>query len=955
MNRKIIVVLVALLSAVIGNEGQTKPSWKIPLEGGYRYIVTVEYGGAFYKGGNDEYHTDTNNGYYALDFSITSDIANPKVVAPEAGTVTEILSNPSVGLGYGVKLDHGDGYTSETGHYADMPYVKVGDHINQGQPLGIMGSTGKSTGKHTHFRVLYNGKCHSAILESKPEPLSGYTGDSLKAGKIVMSDNYFSVGKYPDSTLSQPILTRYQQATNEGHPLGSPRDNGGGVYVHNWNGVVLQDFYGTSTGFYHGCTSIIVGPDGNSAYLLKEGFWDYYMNNNGPTTLGAPFTEEIASHYANSPFVQAGDYVQPNNKIVVQKFRQTGTEERRTLVFNKSTNAAATHFAVGEFSIGSDRSENNVQWYVTVDSDPTHDIPWPKAGIVTPTGKWFAKAIIGEQRYNFVRHNNNGSRMGGQGFTAAITEGNEQSAEPSGSPTSPPIIFPPPSNPPIINPPSNPVATNTFTPTNTPTNTPTLAIPGVIFFTDFETANPFVEEDHWDMSGGPYKTGSAELKVMDGAGMNNSRGLVLINNGARSNYNVQIKTIGNTHIVNGSKYEVGFDARVDNSGHTFVQFCREIGPWTSYGGNQYFILTQNWQKHSYQFVAVNNPEAEPALNRFTFMWGDCLGSLYLDNITVKEVKDVAPTATPTITSTPIPIATNPPAAPTLTPTPTVTPVAVQPYTFTNAWTGDGFTAGTEQWSLVPVNPRSEFETGEKVVGLFELRDLYKTFRYVWEIWRNGIKEYEQVESWKDVNGYWSHSYCLPTYKNAMPGDGEFKLFIDTGDGPKYVASVKFKVKSLAYTSLLMNGDFESVTGTAGWEFALDKAGAQAIRQVVQGYSGNGIVVDNQKQLAEEWGVQLRQIGTDINLGDRLLFSAKMKAENAPAPVYFAVGRNVSPYDSFGAYQSVKVNSTWQEYSFTFFVKSSSHPELGIKDVRVGLYFGQTQGKVWVDDVKLEKY
>ena len=331
--------------------------------------------------------------------------------------------------------------------YIDSFTKEQGQEVAKGEYLGKIGSYSQNGGwpkEHIHqgFRKGAFPSDWSRYIYGD-WIFSGYT-----ANKTVLNDWYDPstfitshqsttnlVGKYSDSSLSQPILTRYTQSTLVGHPLGSPVSNrNGGVYVHNWNGVILQDFRGDSTGYYHGNTSIILNPAGTAAHLLKEGFWDCYMNNNGSIEFGSPFTEEITAKYANSPFVQTGDYVQPDNEIVVQKFQWVNSTERRTLVYNKTKGGDARRFPVGEFSIGSDRSENGVQWYVTKDSNPQNDIPWPKLGVLTPTGRWFTKAITGEQRYNFVRHNSNGSRMSGVGFTAAITEGNEQSAKPNGSP-----------------------------------------------------------------------------------------------------------------------------------------------------------------------------------------------------------------------------------------------------------------------------------------------------------------------------------------------------------------------------------------------------------------------------------------------------------------------------------------------------------------------------------------
>jgi len=60
--------------------------------------------------------------------------------------------------GYGnlIVLNHGNGWSTYYGHLSQFK-VKAGDYVQQGQLIGIMGSTGKSTGPHLHFEIRQNG------------------------------------------------------------------------------------------------------------------------------------------------------------------------------------------------------------------------------------------------------------------------------------------------------------------------------------------------------------------------------------------------------------------------------------------------------------------------------------------------------------------------------------------------------------------------------------------------------------------------------------------------------------------------------------------------------------------------------------------------------------------------------------------------------------------------------
>jgi murein DD-endopeptidase MepM/ murein hydrolase activator NlpD len=81
--------------------------------------------------------------------------------AAHAGTV--ITARYLGGYGYGVFVDHGNGVLTVYGHSSKI-LVREGQHVEAGQALGLIGSTGYSTGNHLHFEVRVN--------EAQVDPLS---------------------------------------------------------------------------------------------------------------------------------------------------------------------------------------------------------------------------------------------------------------------------------------------------------------------------------------------------------------------------------------------------------------------------------------------------------------------------------------------------------------------------------------------------------------------------------------------------------------------------------------------------------------------------------------------------------------------------------------------------------------------------------------------------------------
>ncbi len=76
------------------------------------------------------------------------------VVASDSGYVVFAGWDRS-GYGNLVIIDHGNGYRTYYAHLSKI-FVRVGDSVAQGQQIGAVGSTGRSTGPHLHFEIRYH-------------------------------------------------------------------------------------------------------------------------------------------------------------------------------------------------------------------------------------------------------------------------------------------------------------------------------------------------------------------------------------------------------------------------------------------------------------------------------------------------------------------------------------------------------------------------------------------------------------------------------------------------------------------------------------------------------------------------------------------------------------------------------------------------------------------------------
>lgn len=126
--------IVAKGTKVIPSRGSGKFSW--PAEGGYISSKMGRRWGREHRG---------------------IDIARPSGFAIKAADNGVVTSSGQDGTyGNRVVIDHQNGFQTTYAHLASID-VKNGQVVSSGTKLGIMGSTGRSTGIHLHFEVRKNG------------------------------------------------------------------------------------------------------------------------------------------------------------------------------------------------------------------------------------------------------------------------------------------------------------------------------------------------------------------------------------------------------------------------------------------------------------------------------------------------------------------------------------------------------------------------------------------------------------------------------------------------------------------------------------------------------------------------------------------------------------------------------------------------------------------------------
>jgi murein DD-endopeptidase MepM/ murein hydrolase activator NlpD len=105
------------------------------------------------------------------EFHKGQDISAP-MGTPVIATADGVVTNAGWLRGYGrvVYVDHGNGLSTRYGHLSRIDVI-VGQSVQRGGQLGLVGSTGRSTGPHLHYEVRVEGQATNPVPYLPAVPL----------------------------------------------------------------------------------------------------------------------------------------------------------------------------------------------------------------------------------------------------------------------------------------------------------------------------------------------------------------------------------------------------------------------------------------------------------------------------------------------------------------------------------------------------------------------------------------------------------------------------------------------------------------------------------------------------------------------------------------------------------------------------------------------------------------
>ena len=191
-----------------------------------------------------DWEAETRSGhspsYYSVDFNRDDDYRAP-VRASAPGLVTTVADAGSTSYGKYIRIDHGNKWVSLYAHL-DAQFVVVGQRVDQGAIIGLLGESGGTSGPHLHFEQLHDrtvkhARFHGAALDYNTTISSHNCADVPIAGDW-NGDRRTDVGVFRPRPGGNAFRLREPDGDVTRVKLGKPGDM---PVTGDWNGNGVTD------------------------------------------------------------------------------------------------------------------------------------------------------------------------------------------------------------------------------------------------------------------------------------------------------------------------------------------------------------------------------------------------------------------------------------------------------------------------------------------------------------------------------------------------------------------------------------------------------------------------------------------------------------------------------------------------------------------------------------------
>lgn len=163
----------------------------------------------------------------AVDFNRTGDLGD-LVLASAPGVVTRVENLGNRSYGRWIMVEHVDGHSSLYAHLR-ATWVRVGQRVDQGAVLGVVGSTGGSTGPHLHFEERVGSRVRRATFHRRVYAYG--TRTSLNCSDVPIAGNWNGVGADEVGVFRRVAPSRFRLRMPDGTTTVISHGRGGDVAV----------------------------------------------------------------------------------------------------------------------------------------------------------------------------------------------------------------------------------------------------------------------------------------------------------------------------------------------------------------------------------------------------------------------------------------------------------------------------------------------------------------------------------------------------------------------------------------------------------------------------------------------------------------------------------------------------------------------------------------------------